>query len=68
MVPEPSRTNANEHHPTVLTCSISKTRRSAIDRNDLDTVEVIHRQEVAVYQQLPDMGMQPRSPSHGCYR
>jgi hypothetical protein len=41
MVPEPSRTSVNEHHPTALTYDISKVRRSGHDRHDLDTVEVI---------------------------
>jgi hypothetical protein len=40
MVPEPSRTSANKHHPTAPTCGISKTSRSGHDRNNLDTVEV----------------------------
>jgi hypothetical protein len=40
MIPEPSRTSVKEHHRMALTCGISKTRRSAHDRNNLDTVEV----------------------------
>jgi hypothetical protein len=43
MLPGPSRTSANEHQRTALTCDTSKNRRSAIDRNDLDTVALVHR-------------------------
>jgi hypothetical protein len=43
MVPGPSRTSVNEHHPTALACDISKVRRSMHDRYDLDTAEVIAR-------------------------
>jgi hypothetical protein len=41
MVPQPSRTGTNKHHPTALTCDISKNRRSGRDRNNLDTVVII---------------------------
>jgi hypothetical protein len=40
MVPEPSRTSTNEHQRTALTCNVLQNRRSAHDRNNLDTVEV----------------------------
>jgi hypothetical protein len=40
MVPGPSRTSANEHQRTALTCNTSNNRRSEHDRYDLDTVEV----------------------------
>lgn len=41
MVPGPSQTSVNEHQGAALTCGASKSRRSAVNRDDLDTVVVI---------------------------
>jgi hypothetical protein len=62
MVPEPSRTSANEHHPTPPTCGISTNRRSARDRNNLDTVVVITESEAPILPPLITAGQRSMQP------
>jgi hypothetical protein len=65
-VPEPCLTNANERQQPPPTCGISKTRRSAIDRNDLDTVGVIRRRRTSRRSPAGRRKRAGRARSHLC--